>query len=172
MDRAGLAFARTHGHGPALERAIAAYSRAGEHAACWLALGLAGAATSPRPDRRRAWRRGVGVVAASYGVNQALKFVVRRRRPELPGLEPLTPVITRLSFPSAHATTSFAAARAYRGLVPAWALYAAAGAFAVSRPYLGVHYPSDVIAGAVVGSAVAKLWPDVDAESVKATTSV
>ena len=40
---------------------MAAYSRAGEHAACWLALGLAGAALSRRPDRRRAWLRGVGI---------------------------------------------------------------------------------------------------------------
>ena len=83
----------------------------------------------------------------SYVLNQAIKFVVRRRRPELPGLPPLTPTVTKLSFPSAHATTSFAAARVYSGLLPAAPLYAAAGAFAVSRPYLGVHYPSDVLAG-------------------------
>jgi undecaprenyl-diphosphatase len=69
----------------------------------------------------------------------------------------LTPTVTRLSFPSAHATTSFAAARAYAGLAPAWALYAGAAAFAVSRPYLGVHYPSDVLAGALLGSAIAEL---------------
>jgi membrane-associated phospholipid phosphatase len=43
----------------------------------------------------------------------------------------------------------------YRGLVPAAAVYAAACAFAVSRPYLGVHYPSDVLAGIVLGTAVA-----------------
>ena len=159
IDEAGLVFARTRGHSPWLERIVAAYSRAGEHAACWLALGLAGGLSSGAGDRRRCWLRAVSVVAGSYGINQAVKFAVRRRRPELDGLPPLTPVVTRLSFPSAHATTSFAAARAYRRLAPTWALYLAAGAFAVSRPYLGVHYPSDVVAGAVLGTAVAELWP-------------
>jgi decaprenylphosphoryl-5-phosphoribose phosphatase len=157
LDRAGLVLARTHGHPRGVERAVAAYSRAGEHAACWLALGLAGAALSPGPQRRRAWLRGVAIVAASYGANQAIKFIVRRRRPELQGLPPLTPTVTRLSFPSAHATTSFAGARAYAQLAPAWSLYAAATGFALSRPYLGVHYPSDVLAGAVLGTAVAEV---------------
>jgi membrane-associated phospholipid phosphatase len=159
IDRATLVFARTHGHHPGVERVVAAYSRAGEHAAGWLVLGVAGAALSRQPDRRRAWVRGAGAVAASYAVNQAVKFVVRRARPDLDGLPPLTPVVTRLSFPSAHATTSFAAARAYTGLAPAWALYAAAVAVGVSRPYLGVHYPSDVVVGAVLGTVVAALWP-------------
>ena len=162
IDRATLIFARTHGHPPSVERAVAAYSRAGEHAACWLALGLAGAALSRHADRRRRWLRGMHVVAASYAINQAIKFIVRRHRPELDGLPPLTPVVTQLSFPSAHATTSFAAARAYSRLAPAWALYAAAAAFAVSRPYLGVHYPSDVLAGILLGAAVSELWPDRD----------
>jgi membrane-associated phospholipid phosphatase len=157
IDRATLVFARTHGHHAAVERAVAAYSRAGEHAACWLALGLAGAALTRDLGRRRSWLRGVGTVAASYSVNQAVKFIVRRHRPELDGLPPITPVITQLSFPSAHATTSFAAARAYARLAPAWLLYGAAAAFALSRPYLGVHYPSDVLAGALLGTAIAEL---------------
>ena len=96
-------------------------------------------------------------VAVAYAANYAVKLVVRRRRPELPGLPPLTPTVSTLSFPSAHTTTSFAAARAFRGLVPARGLYAAAAVFAISRPYLGVHYPSDVLAGAALGTFVGEL---------------
>ena len=138
-----------------------AFSRTGEHAACWLALGLAGAALDPGPHgtRRRGWLRGVGTVATAYTANYAVKVAVRRRRPELPGLPPLSPVVSRLSFPSAHSTTSFAAARAYSRVVPGAAplLYAVAIAFALSRPYLGVHYPSDVVAGAVLGGTIGAL---------------
>lgn len=103
--------------------------------------------------------RGVRIVAASYALNYAVKVGVRRPRPELPRLPPLTPTVSRLSFPSAHATTSFAAARAYRDLLPQGVLYGAALAFALGRPYLGVHYPLDVLAGALLGTTVAEVWP-------------
>lgn len=138
---------------------MARYSRFGEHGACWLVLGSAGAILDAQPDRRRRWLRGVRIVAASYGLNFVVKLVVRRRRPELDGLPPLTATVSRLSFPSAHCTTSFAAARAFMGLAPRAPLYGAALAFALSRPYLGVHYPSDVVAGAVLGTAIAAAWP-------------
>lgn len=144
---------RTRGHSPRIDNAVAAYSKLGEHAACWLVLGAAGSIFDRSSARRTRWRRGAAVVAGSYVLNQAVKFTVRRHRPELPGLPALTPTVTQLSFPSAHATTSFAAAHAYCGLVPGAALYAVAVLLALSRPFLGVHYPSDVLAGAALGTA-------------------
>jgi membrane-associated phospholipid phosphatase len=159
LDSTLLRLARTHGHPRPLEAGIAAFSRTGEHAACWLGLGVAGAARAREPALRAAWLRGLRIVLAAYAFNQTIKFTVRRRRPELPDLPPLTPTVSRLSFPSAHATTSFAAARAYSAVAPAGVLYALALAFAVSRPYLGVHYPSDVAAGAMLGTVLAEVWP-------------
>ena len=154
LDEHLLRLARTRGHTPGAERSVAGFSRLGEHGAVWLALGAAGWALD-RPRRAR-WARASGVVAATYALNTALKLLVRRPRPQLPGLPALTSTPTRLSFPSAHASTSFAGARAYSRLgLPAGPLYALAAGLACSRIYLGVHYPSDLVAGALLGTAVA-----------------
>ncbi len=150
-----LLLARTRGHAPAAERAVALFSRLGEHSAVWLAIGAAGGLA--QRERAGEWRRARRTVLGVYAVNTAIKFAVRRPRPQLSGLPPLQGTTTGLSFPSAHAATSFAGALAYRRLgLPAAPLYALAGGMAASRVYLGVHYPSDILAGAVLGSALAR----------------
>jgi hypothetical protein len=137
---------------PPLSDAVGRFSSLGEHAALWLALGTFGALVDRR--RRARWRRGALVVGMTYAANTAVKALVRRHRPVIDGLPPLVATPTRLSFPSAHSSTSFAAARAYGRLVPAGPLYATAAAMACSRVYLGVHYPSDVAGGALLGLAM------------------
>jgi membrane-associated phospholipid phosphatase len=98
-------------------------------------------------------------VFGSFFANQAVKFVARRPRPQLPDLPPLVHTASQRSYPSAHATTSTAGAVALAELLPPLPVYAFATGLALSRLYLGVHYPSDTLAGAALGWAVAELAP-------------
>lgn len=154
VDERALRVMRTWGHGPKTDRAVERFSKLGERGAVWLAIGAVGYTLDG--ERREQWRRAMGTVVGVYALNTLIKLVVRRRRPQLPGLPPLTSTPTQLSFPSAHASTSFAGALAFTRLgLPAVPLYALAKGLAVSRLYLGVHYPSDVLAGAMLGTLVA-----------------
>lgn len=158
-DRASLIFLRTRGHAPALEAPARALGAAGEYGAIWAGIGALGASL----DRPRATRwlaaglLGPVAVAANY----ALKRAVGRRRPSIKGHPPLARAPSELSFPSAHATSSLAAAAALGRVEPRArpALLALAGAICVGRPYLGMHYPSDVLAGAALGTLIGLLVP-------------
>ncbi len=153
-DTAVLRFARTQGHQPPVERAVRAFSMAGEHAACWLAAGALGVALDA--PRRPRWRRALGGIAGAYALNVVVKQIVRRPRPAFDDLPALVGTPTQLSFPSSHAASSLAAARAYAPLVGR-GVYPVAVAMAASRVYLGVHYPSDILAGALLGTLVGGL---------------
>ena len=156
LDLAILRLARTRCHGAACERNVRRFSRLGEHGAVWLALGTAGGLLERDPVRRERWRTAIITTIRAHALNTAVKLVVRRRRPQLPDLPPLAPAPTQLSFPSAHAATSFAAARTLAGAgAPKAPLRALAITLSLSRLYLGLHYPSDVVAGALLGRLVA-----------------
>ena len=154
LDRRALIAWRTLAHTPAGDRIAAAMSSVADHGRGWVAAGAAGAILDP--GRRRRWVSAVGVVLVAEQASRQIKRSVRRPRPQLDGLEPLAGVTARYSFPSSHTATAVAAIYAFQGLLPRAGLVAWALLTAVSRPYLGVHYPSDVAFGALLGATVGK----------------
>lgn len=98
-------------------------------------------------------------VWGSDGISHLLKVVTDRPRPfvTMPHLHVLVSRPASNDFPSSHATTAFAGAVVLSYLRPRlWpAFVIAAAAIAYSRLYVGVHYPTDVLAGAAVGAAFA-----------------
>jgi membrane-associated phospholipid phosphatase len=152
VDLAAYRRVRSLAHQPERVRWVRSYSRLGEHAGVWLGVGAVGAAVDR--TRRGRWVRATATVGVAYCVSTSIKVAVGRRRPLVEDLPHLMVTPTGLSFPSSHSTSSFAAARAFGRLLPAGPLYGAAAAMAFSRLYLGVHYPSDVAAGAALGTVI------------------
>jgi membrane-associated phospholipid phosphatase len=149
---------RTRGHSPAIERAARTLGKTGNDGALWVVLGLLLALIDGA--NRESWLIVAALGPLAIGLNYAVKLIVRRPRPVLEGLPPLGGAPSSLSFPSAHATSSFAVATAMTRIDPLGALaFLPAIALALGRPYLGMHYPSDVLAGALLGVALGLLVP-------------
>jgi undecaprenyl-diphosphatase len=153
---------------PELDRAMARLSRAADYSR----LSLVSAALLALPGRRSG-RRAATVGLASLAVtttvvNVAVKPLGRRRRPdrlaeEVPLARHVRMPISR-SFPSGHTACAFAFATGVGHVSPAAAvpLRALAAVVGYSRVHTGVHYPGDVLAGALIGTALAQLTAHVD----------
>jgi undecaprenyl-diphosphatase len=147
---------------PTLDRLMTRLSRAADHSGLWVGAAAALSATGPR-GRRAAGHGLTAIGVTSAVVNLAMKPAGRRRRParaaERVPVARHVRMPTTTSFPSGHAASAFAFATAVgsvdpRAGVPLRGLAAMVG---YSRVHTGVHYPGDVVAGALVGSALAQI---------------
>jgi undecaprenyl-diphosphatase len=140
-------------------------SRLGEWSALWHGIGAILAFSTPG-GARRSLRLAALLGAESLIVNQGIKRLFARARPTLTGdprLQVRQPLTS--SFPSGHASSGFFAAtilsRSSPTLRPLW--FGLATVVAMSRPYVRIHHASDVVAGAIVGRALAEVadraWP-------------
>ncbi|MGW4891841.1 phosphatase PAP2 family protein [Kitasatospora sp. NPDC004240] len=145
---------------PTLDRSLRRLSHAADHSKISFTVAVGLALCGERP--RRAAVVGVAAIAcASAGANLLGKRLVRRARPDREAarvsVDRHVPMPASASFPSGHTASAVAFATAVGTLLPVTALPLAALASAVgySRVHTGVHYPGDVAAGAVLGTACA-----------------
>ncbi len=132
--------------------------KSGNNAGIWMAIGVALALVDS--SNRETWLICALLGPLAIALNYAIKLVVKRPRPVLEGLPPLGGAPSSLSFPSAHATSAFAVATAMTRVEPLGALaFVLAIAISLGRPYLGMHYPSDVLAGALLGVGLGLIVP-------------
>lgn len=138
---------------PRLDYVLVRVTRAANNSGLWFSIAaLLGSFGGVRG--RRAARAGVLAIAlASSVANGPAKLLVRRRRPRAEQASTLIGMPRSTSFPSGHSASAFAFATATSRELPALApaLVPLAGAVSYSRVHTGVHYPSDVAAGAAIG---------------------
>jgi membrane-associated phospholipid phosphatase len=132
-------------------------SHFGEHALGWFALAGAGASVAAVRGRTVAPWVELGVSAfTAHAASVVLKRVVRRRRPSDPRIRVGVGTPSRLSFPSSHATSTAAALTSLSRVTGSRLPLAGVPVMMASRLVLGVHYPTDVLAGVALGVATEK----------------
>jgi len=146
---------------PGLDRYFRRVSRAADHSKLWIGSAAALAAAGGRPGKRAAVNGLASVALSSAVVNMLLKPLSRRRRPDRRTHEVASSRRVAMprstSFPSGHAASAFAFATGVGIALPraGLPLTATAALVAYSRVHTGVHYPSDAIAGSVIGAGLA-----------------
>jgi membrane-associated phospholipid phosphatase len=132
--------------------------KTGNNAGIWMTVNVVLALADP--SQREAWLICAALGPIAIALNYVIKAIVKRPRPVLEGLPPLGGAPSSLSFPSAHATSSFAVATAMTRVDSLGAIaLVLALVLSLGRPYLGMHYPSDVLAGVLLGVALGLLVP-------------
>jgi membrane-associated phospholipid phosphatase len=148
---------------PALDRAMARLSHAADYSQLSLVSGIVLAATCGRAGRSAAAHGLASVAVTATLVNLVAKPLGRRRRPDR--AREAVPIARHVqmpastSFPSGHAAAAFAFATGVGHVLPSAGapLRGLAALVAYSRVHTGVHYPGDVVAGALIGSTLAQL---------------
>ena len=164
-------------HAPLLDKSVPRISHAANKSVLW--MGIAGLLWlfGGRFGRRAAARGLLSIAISSTIANGPLKYLARRPRPltdEVPLVRRLRKAPRSTSFPSGHSASAFAFATGVAMEVPALgaALGPLAATVAYSRVYTGVHYPSDVVAGSLLGTSVAlatrTFWPVAPSEAREA----
>lgn len=162
MDIMILTQLRNFFHAPWLDRLMILISTLGDNGLLWIGLGVL---LFLLGNRRNPWRTWgilllLSLAANALVCNVLLKPMIARVRPyDLLGYEILVPRLADFSFPSGHTSASFAAATAIYAMNKRWGIvvFIFATLMGFSRLYLGVHFPSDVFAGALLGWAVATI---------------
>lgn len=127
-----------------------------------------GSGREARVEKRVLVLRAVAAATLALAGNALIGTCYYRPRPFVShGIKLLLPHSADASFPSDHAAGAWALAWGLRSQAVHYALMGLALMVMVARVYVGIHYPSDVIGGALVGMgasiAVERLWPRVEA---------